>query len=73
VLALSTTTRHPAIAVAIAQSNFPDQKLVPAAILLYLLVSAVAAVPYLGWTKRRQEAGNPGGGQASKVPPGVAR
>jgi bile acid:Na+ symporter, BASS family len=56
-LALSTAMRHPAIAIAVAQANFPDQKLAPAAILLYLLVSVVAAAPYLRWTKRHQEAG----------------
>ena len=47
VLALSTAMRHPAIAIAIAEANFPDQKLAPAAILLYVLVSAIAAGPYL--------------------------
>ena len=52
VLALSTATRHPGIAIALAQVNFPDQKLAAAAVLLYLLVSAVVAVPYLKWTKR---------------------
>ncbi|MGZ8398272.1 MAG: bile acid:sodium symporter family protein, partial [Gemmatimonadales bacterium] len=36
VLALSTATRHPGIAIAIAAVNFPDQRLAPAAILLYL-------------------------------------
>ncbi len=54
VLAISSATRHPAIAIAIAQANFPDQKLAPAAVLLYVLVSVIAAVPYLKWTKRRQ-------------------
>ena len=56
VLALSTATRHPAIAIAIAQANFPDQKLAPAAVLLYVLVSVVAAMPYLKWAKRRYPA-----------------
>ena len=54
VLAISSATRHPAIAIAIAQANFPDQKLAPAAVLLYVLVSVIAAVPYLKWTKRQQ-------------------
>ena len=52
VLALSTATRHPGIAIAIAAVNFPDQKLAPAAMLMYLLVSAVVAKPYLVWLKR---------------------
>jgi bile acid:Na+ symporter, BASS family len=56
VLALSTATRHPGIAIAIAAVNFPDQKLAPAAILLYLLVSALVAKLYLVWLKRRSVA-----------------
>ena len=56
VLALSTATRHPGIAIAIAAVNFPDHKLAPAAILLYLLVSALVAKLYLVWLKRRSVA-----------------
>jgi len=52
VLALSTATRHPGIAIAIAQVNFPNEKLAAGAVLLYLLVSAVVAIPYLKWTQR---------------------
>jgi bile acid:Na+ symporter, BASS family len=63
VLALSTATRHPGIAIAIASTNFPDEKRAPAAILLYLLVSAVIAVPYLRWT-RRQRLGAPAAARA---------
>lgn len=46
-LALSTVSRHPGIAIAIANINFPEQKLALAAILLYLLLSAVVTIPYL--------------------------
>lgn len=53
-LAISTASRHPGIAVAIAQVNFPEQKLAMAAVLLYLLVNAVVAIPYNVWSKRRQ-------------------
>jgi BASS family bile acid:Na+ symporter len=53
VLALSTATRHPGIAIAIASANFPDQKLAPAAVLLYLLVSGIACKPYLIWAARQ--------------------
>jgi BASS family bile acid:Na+ symporter len=53
VLALACTTRHPAIALAIAQANFPGSKLVPAAILLYVLVSSAVSAPYLRWTRRQ--------------------
>lgn len=54
VLALSTASRHPGIALAIAGASFPEQKLAPAAILLYLVVSAVVSLPYLAWSKRRR-------------------
>jgi bile acid:Na+ symporter, BASS family len=70
VLALSTATRHPAIAIAIAQANFPDQKLAPAAILLYVLVSVIAAAPYLR-ARRRREVGTQGRGDAGKYAPAI--
>jgi bile acid:Na+ symporter, BASS family len=52
VLALATATRHPGIAIAVGQALFPDQRLVPAAVLLYLLVSLVASLPYTVMRKR---------------------
>ena len=51
VLALSTATRHPAVAIGVAHVNFPDQKLVAPAIVLYLLVGAIVSLPYLKWAK----------------------
>ncbi len=59
VLALATASRHPAIALGLAQPNFDEPKLVVPAILLYLLVSAFVSVPYLLWTKRRRARNNP--------------
>ena len=53
VLALSTASRHPGVALAIAHATFPDQQLVLAAVLLYLLVSTIVSIPYLGWSRRR--------------------
>jgi len=41
VLALATASRHPGIAAAIAHTNFPGEKLVLPAILLYLIVSGI--------------------------------
>lgn len=52
VLALATASRHPAVAMAIASASFPDQKLVPAAVLLALVVSAVASAPYVAWRRK---------------------
>jgi bile acid:Na+ symporter, BASS family len=40
---------------ALAQANFPEQKLAMAAVLLYLVVNAVVSLPYLLWTRRRQQ------------------
>ncbi len=55
-LALSTASRHPGIALLLAQANFPAETLVTAAVLLYLIVNAVGSIPYLLWIKRRQPA-----------------
>jgi bile acid:Na+ symporter, BASS family len=54
VLALSTASRHPAVALAIAQANFPEQKLSGAAILWYLILSGVVSAFYLSRVKRQQ-------------------
>jgi len=53
VLALATATRHPAVALTIAQANYPQQKLAGAMVLVYLVISALFAAPYLTWSKRR--------------------
>jgi BASS family bile acid:Na+ symporter len=58
VLALATSARHPAIAVAIAQTNFPDHKLVVPAIVLYLLISIISGM-VTGVTKRDKAASTP--------------
>jgi BASS family bile acid:Na+ symporter len=52
VLGLSTACRHPAIAFAIASTNFPAERF-GGAIILYLLVSALVGIPYVNWNKRR--------------------
>jgi bile acid:Na+ symporter, BASS family len=51
VLALSTACRHPAIALSIAATNFPDERF-GAVILLYLLLNAVIGIPYVTWHRR---------------------
>jgi BASS family bile acid:Na+ symporter len=50
VLAISTACRHPALAFAIASTNFPNQHF-GAIILLYLLVNGIAGIPYLAWQR----------------------
>ena len=57
VLALSTATRHPGVAIAIAHATAADQKTVPAAVILYLVAAAVVSVPYVKW--RTKGAGAP--------------
>jgi BASS family bile acid:Na+ symporter len=53
VLALSTASRHPAIALAIAKVNFPNEPYLGATILLYILVLTAISVPYvLRWRQR---------------------
>lgn len=52
-LALASASRHPAVAVALALANFPDDKLVIPAVLLYLVVCAIATIPYVRWSRRR--------------------
>ncbi len=56
VLALATAARHPAVAIAIATANFPDNKLIVPAVLLALLVSAAASAPYVAKSRRRARA-----------------
>jgi len=53
VLALATASRHPAIAIAIAHTNFPQQKLALPAIGLYLIVAAIVT----GLASRRKPTG----------------
>jgi BASS family bile acid:Na+ symporter len=53
VLALSTATRHPMIALTVAKANFPDEPMLGAAVLLYLLVGLLIGIPYQVWQNRR--------------------
>jgi bile acid:Na+ symporter, BASS family len=62
VLAFSTACRHPVLALSIATTVYPEQQF-GAIMLLYLLVSVVAGLPYLLW-QRRRAASTPGGLQS---------
>ena len=53
VLALSTSSRHPAIAFAVVQVNFPDEPDLGAAVVLYLFVSLCLGFSYQVWQRRR--------------------
>lgn len=52
-LAIASSMRHPGVALAIANVNFPGEKLVFAAVLLFAVVNAVVTIPYASWSKRR--------------------
>jgi BASS family bile acid:Na+ symporter len=51
ILALATSSRHPGIAIALASANVDEtpKKLVAAAVILYLIVSAAVMAPFLKW------------------------
>jgi bile acid:Na+ symporter, BASS family len=49
VLALATSSRHPGVALAIASTNFPDQKLVLPAVFLFMIAGAILSIPYVKW------------------------
>jgi BASS family bile acid:Na+ symporter len=51
VLAEATVSRHPGVAIVVAQLT--DQPLAPIGVLLAVLVSSVAAIPYTQWRKKR--------------------
>ena len=59
VLALATASRHPAVALAIAHANFPEQKLTGAAVFLYLILSGILSALYLSWVKRQRAGSAP--------------
>lgn len=59
VLALSTCTRHPAVAIAVLHSE-PDRPAILAAVLLVLVVGAIASTPYVKW-RAGSHAGAPHG------------
>jgi BASS family bile acid:Na+ symporter len=59
VLALSTASRHPGVALAIASANFPEQKLVLPAVLLYLITGAILSIPYSKWRRRETQVAGP--------------
>ena len=52
VLALTTSSRHPGVALVVASANFSESKLLLAALLLYLLVNALMSLAYQAWSKR---------------------
>jgi len=64
-LAIATACRHPAIALEIAHSVFPEDTTAGTVIVGYALVSMVCAFPYLGWERQKKLAlsATPGGAE----------
>lgn len=55
-LALAAATRHPGVALAIAELSYPDRRgPITAAILFYLLLTSLVTAPYVRWARRRAE------------------
>jgi BASS family bile acid:Na+ symporter len=52
VLALSTASRHPGVALAVAGAALANRQGVPAAVMLAFLVAVIATVPYTKWRHR---------------------
>ena len=53
-LAIATSWRHPGLAMGIAIANFPEQKLLVAgAVVIYLLLRMLLAIPYERWQRTR--------------------
>jgi BASS family bile acid:Na+ symporter len=59
VLALSTTSRHPAVALAIAAGAGLEAKPALAAVLLYVVVAVLVSIPYVAWRRRQANAASP--------------
>jgi BASS family bile acid:Na+ symporter len=51
-LAIASSMRHPGVALAIARLNFPEDRLVPAAVLLFIIVNMLITLPYGMWRRR---------------------
>ncbi|MGT2472092.1 hypothetical protein [Paraburkholderia terrae] len=55
VLALSTASRHPAIALTVASANYPGEQFAPT-VILYLILCTAVALPYVKWQRRHAAA-----------------
>jgi BASS family bile acid:Na+ symporter len=53
VLALSTTSRHPAVALSVALGSGADKMPALAAVLLYVITASLISLPYVAWRRKR--------------------
>ena len=54
-LAVASATRHPGLALLVANSNFPGEG-IAAVVLAYLVFSSLASIPYTAWVKKHRPA-----------------
>jgi BASS family bile acid:Na+ symporter len=59
VLALSTASRHPAVALAVTVAAGEETKSEVGAILLYLIVAIGLSIPYVAWRRHQADAAGP--------------
>ena len=52
VLAMASATRHPGVALAIAQLNYPHEPALLPAALMFLLTNMVLSAPYVAWRRK---------------------
>jgi len=62
VLALATASRHPAVAIAVASTMFPNEHMVGAAVLANVLITAAVTIPYVRMSRRALHSSKPRGG-----------
>jgi bile acid:Na+ symporter, BASS family len=70
VLSLATASRHPGIAIAIASENVVDEtpkQVIAAAVIAYLLISAIVIAPFIKWLSRDESGTTPSGTRVSTV------
>ena len=53
-LALATACRHPGIAVVLAHESFPGEKVAGPAVVAYVMVSVIVALPYARWERHKK-------------------
>lgn len=62
VLALATSTRHPGVALAIVNINFPGEKATLAVVLYHLVIGTIVCIPYVKWSRARAATAGLGAG-----------
>lgn len=67
VLALATASRHPAVAITVASTMFPNEGLVGAAVIASVLITAIVTIPYVRFSRRSLRPAAAGGGSVDRA------